>query len=54
MYTLLLVVSMLAVVGSPVLIDLFLSFREARRDPSVIRSKRRKGPHVAWASPRVR
>ena len=54
MYTLLLVLSMLAVVLSPVLIDFYLSFREAQHSQRVIRFQHKKSPRVTWASPRVR
>ena len=54
MYTLVLVFAMSAVVLSPLLLDLLLSFREAQSDQSLSRSRHKKGPHVAWASPRVR
>ena len=53
MYTPLLLLSILAVVLSPVLLDLFLSFREAQLDVHVLRSKQTKGPRSAWAFRRV-
>ena len=49
MYSVLLIVSMVVVVLSPLLIDLLLTLQEAQAKPS----ETKEGPHYAWASPRV-
>lgn len=54
MYNLLLIVSMLAVVLSPLLLDLFLSIQEQSSTPRPARDAKKKGPAYAWASSRIR
>ena len=54
MYNLILVFSMLAVVLSPLLLDLYLTLREKKTERRPIRSQKKRGPSLAWASPRLR
>ena len=54
MYNLILILSMLVVVLSPLLIDLLLSVQEVRWERSGADTNKEKGPQYAWASPRVR
>ena len=53
MYTFFLIACVSAVVLSPLVLDLFLSFQEARLEHKSVRSARKKGPQLAWASPRM-
>jgi len=54
MYTLILVLCMLAVVLSPLVVDWSLSLGERRKERRALRARRRTGPHLVWASPRGR
>ena len=54
MYNLILILSMLVVVLSPLLIDLLLSVQEVRWERSGADTDNKKGPQYAWASPRLR
>ncbi len=54
MYNLLLIVSMLVVVLSPVLLDFFLSLQELGSAPQKPKLAKDKGPQIAWASSRIR
>lgn len=50
MYNLLLIISMVVVVLSPVFIDLLLSLQEMRSERREPRMAKRKDPQYAWAS----
>ena len=54
MYNLILILSMLVVVLSPLFIDLLLSVQEMRSDRTHVERDTKKGPPYAWASPRLR
>lgn len=54
MYTATLILSMLAVVLSPLLLDLFLSVREMQYDRHRWTPTEKKSPRVLWASFRLR
>lgn len=54
MYTFLIVLLMLAVVLAPLALDLLLSFKEARLQRFASAVKQNEGPHLVWASPRLR
>ena len=53
MYSLILIVSMLLVVLSPVFIDFFLSVQEMRSDRSDMETDKKKDPRYTWASSRL-
>ena len=53
MFNLLLIVSMLVVVLSPLLIDLLLSVQEVRSERRTAPGAKKEGPRFAWALPRI-
>ncbi len=54
MYPLILIFCILAVILSPLVLDLFLSFKEARLERRAHLFARKNGSHLAWTSPRGR
>ena len=54
MYNLLLIISMIVVVLSPVFIDLLLSLQEVRSERHEPSMDKKQGPQYAWASSRSR
>lgn len=52
MYTLILVLAIIAVVLSPIAIDWYLTFQEVRSERKSWRARQKKGPQLVLASSR--